>query len=150
MAIQEYQKPNYYNNIYKKVGVIPASTGAGALGADTNGVSIHTFTNDGIVVAVKIFSSDAGANGVFLYGKDGSTIIPEATIAITAASGSTAATANIDGLANAGITSIGDWYEMNGKRVLAFRAGQELKVSLTTALGGGESIWVTCLIMEKE
>ena len=47
MAIEADEKPRYYNIVYKKVAKFAASTSAGALGADTNGVLIHTFTNDG-------------------------------------------------------------------------------------------------------
>jgi len=50
MAIEADEKPRYYNIVYKKVGKIPNSQGAGALGADTNGILIHTFTNDFILL----------------------------------------------------------------------------------------------------
>jgi len=150
MAVVNYEKANYFNTVFKKVAKFPASTGAGALGADTNGVLVHTFTNDGFVVAVKISSSDAQNNGVFLYVKDGSTIIPEGSVSVPLNSGNTAGVANVDGLANSGVSSRGDWIEQNGKRVIPVKGGQDFKASLITALGVGEEIYVTCAIYEKQ
>ena len=144
------QIPKYHNIIYKKVAKFPASTGAGALGADTNGVSIHTFTKQGFVASVKISTSDAANNGVFLYVKDGSTIMPEGSVSVPLNSGNTGGVAGVDGLANSGVSSRGDWIEQNGKRVIPVAAGQEFKASLITALGGGEELYVTCVIFERE
>jgi len=150
MAIEADEKARYYNIIFKKVAKFPASQGAGTLGADTNGVSIHTFTNDGFVASIKISSSDAQNNGVFIYVKESATIIPEGSISVPLNSGNTAGVANIDGLANSGISSRGDWIEQNGKRVIPVKAGQEFKASLITLLGVGEEVYVTCAIYEKE
>jgi hypothetical protein len=150
MALTDDQIPLYHNIIYKKVAKFPASTGAGALGADTNGVLIHTFTKQGFVASVKISSSDAGNNGVFLYVKDGTDIMPEGSVSVPLNSGNTAGVANVDGLANSGVSSRGDWIEQNGKRVIPVAAGQDFKASLITALGGGEELYVTCVIYERE
>jgi hypothetical protein len=150
MAIEADEKPRYYNIIYKKVAKFPASTGAGALGADTNGQLIHTFTKDGFVASIKISSSDAGNNGVFLYVKDGSTIMPEGSVSVPLNSGNTAGVAVVDGLLNGGVSSRGDWLEHNGKRVIPVRGGQDFKCSLITALGASEEVYVTCAIFEQE
>jgi hypothetical protein len=149
MAVSAFEKPNYFNVVYKKFAKFPASTGAGALGADTNGVSIHTFTNAGFIASIKVSTSDAGNNGIFIYIKDGTDILPEGTIAVPLNSGNTSAVAIVDGLANTGITSRGDWIENNGKRVIPCEAGQEFKASLITALGAGEELYVTCVIFER-
>jgi len=150
MAIEADEKPRYYNIIYKKVAKFAASTSAGTLGADTNGVLIHTFTNDGFVAAIKCSSSDATNNGVFLYVKDGSTIMPEGIVSIPLNSGNSLTVSQVDGLANSGITSRGDWIEQNGKRVIPVRGGQDFKCSLQTATAASEEIYVTCAIFEKE
>ncbi len=150
MAIEADEKPRYYNVIHKKVAKFPASHGAGALGADTNGVLIHTFTKDGFVAAIKISSSDAANNGVYLYVKDGTDIMPEGSVSVPLNSGNTAAVAVVDGLLNSGISSKGDWIEQGGKRVIPVSAGQDFKTSLITALGAGEEIYVTCTIFEQE
>jgi len=150
MAIEADEKPRYYNIIYKKVAKFPASDPAGSLGSDTNGRLIHTFTNDGFVASVKVSSSDAGNNGVFLYVKDGSTIMPEGSVAVALNAGNTAGVANADGLLGSGISSIGDWREMNGKNVIPVKGGQDFKCSLITALGASEEVYVTCAIFEKE
>ena len=142
--------PKYYNKVYKKVAKFPASTGAGALGADTNGVLIHTFTNDGFVASVKVSSSDTANNGVFLYVKDGTDIMPEGSVSVPLSSGNTASVAVVDGLANAGVSSRGDWFDINGKRVIPCEGGQDFKASLITALGAGEEVYVTCVIFEAE
>jgi hypothetical protein len=144
------QIPKYYNIIYKKVAKFPASTSAGALGADTNGVLIHNFTNDGFVASIKISTSDASNNGVFLYVKDGTDIMPEGIVSVPLNSGNSLTVASVDGLANAGVTSRGDWIERNGKRVIPVAAGQDFKCSLQTATAGGEELYVTCTIFEKE
>lgn len=144
------QIPRYYNKIYKKVMKFPASTGAGALGADTNGVLGHTFTNDGFVAVVKISSSDAANNGVFLYTKDGATIMPEGSVSVPLNSGNTAGVSVVDGLANAGVTSKGDWPDQNNKYVIPVESGQDFKSSLITALGVGEEIYITIVVFEKE
>jgi hypothetical protein len=149
MAIEAFEKPNYYNVVFKKVAKFPDSHGAGVMGADTNGVSIHTFTEDGFLATCKISSSDAANNYVYLYAKDGSTILPEANILVPLLSGVTTVP-TVDGLANAAVSSRGDWIERNGKRVIPFKAGQELKASVQTAMGSGEEIYVTCVIFEKE
>ncbi len=150
MAIEADEKPRYYNIIYKKVAKFAASSSAGALGADTNGVSIHTFTNDGYVASIKISSSDASNNGVFLYIKDGSTIMPEGSVSVPLNSGNNTTVAIVDALSNSGISSRGDWIEQNGKRVIPVRGGQEFKCSLITATAASEEIYVTCAIFEKE
>jgi len=150
MAVEADEKARYYNIIYKKVAKFAASTSAGALGADTNGVLVHTFTNDGYVASIKISSSDASNNGVFLYVKDGSTIMPEGSVSVPLNSGNTAAVAVVDGLANAGIASRGDWIDANGKRMIGVKGGQDFKCSLITATAAAEEIYVTCLIFEKE
>jgi hypothetical protein len=150
MALTDDQIPLYHNIIYKKVAKFPASTGAGALGADTNGVLIHTFTKQGFVASVKISSSDAGNNGVWLYTKDGSTIMPEGTVAVPLNSGNGSTVANVDGIQTGVVSSRGDWIETNGKRVIPCAAGQEFKASLTAALGVGEELYVTCVIYERE
>jgi hypothetical protein len=150
MALTDDQIPLYHNIIYKKVAKFPASTSAGALGADTNGVLIHTFTKQGFVASIKISTSDAQNNGVFLYVKDGTDIMPEGSVAVPINSGNNAVVANIDGLANGGITSRGDWIEQNGKRVIPVAAGQDFKASLIAALGSGEELYVTCVIYERE
>jgi len=144
------QIPKYHNLIYKGTIKFAASSSAGALGSDTNGVLGHTFTKQGFVAVIKISSSDAGNNGVFLYGKDGSTIIPEGSVSVPLNSGNTAGVAGVDGLANSGISSRGDWIEQNGKRVIPFEAGQEFKASLITATGSSEEIYVTYSVFEKE
>lgn len=144
------QIPKYHNIIYKKVAKFPASTGAGALGADTNGQLIHTFTKQGFVVSIKISSSDAGNNGVFLYVKDGAAIMPEGSVSVPLNSGNTAGVANVDGLLNSGFSSRGDWIEQDGKRVIPVAAGQDFKCSLITALGASEEVYVTCAIFERE
>jgi hypothetical protein len=150
MAIEADEKPRYYNIVYKKVAKFAASTSAGTLGADTNGALIHTFTNDGFVASIKISSSDASNNGIFLYVKDGSTIMPEGSVSVPLNSGNTAGVSNIDGLANSGISSRGDWIEQGGKRVIPVKGGQDFKCSLITATAASEEIYVTCAIFEKE
>ncbi len=143
------QIPMYHNIIHKKVGKLPNSQGAGALGADTNGVLIHTFTKQGFVVSVKISSKDEANNGVFLYVKDGSDIMPEGSVSVPLNSGNTAGVAVVDGLANSGIASKGDWVE-GGKRVIPVSAGQDFKCSAITALDADDEIYVTCVILERE
>lgn len=150
MAIEIDEKPWYHNIIYKKVAKFPASTSAGSLGSDSNGVAIHTFTNQGFVASVKCSSSDATNNGVFLYVLDGSTVIPEGIVSIPLNSGNSLSVANVDGLANSGVTSIGDWIEQNGKRVIPCSSGQVFKAALQTATAASEEIYVTCVIYEKE
>jgi hypothetical protein len=148
MAVAVFEKPNYYNKIYKSVGLLDAAT-AGALGSDSNGVAIHTFTNDGFVASLKIFTNDAANNGAWIYILDGSTVIPEASVSVPLNSGNTAAVAGVDALANAGVSSRGDWIEQNGKRVIPCEAGQVLKFSAITTLGAGEKMWATAVIYEK-
>jgi hypothetical protein len=150
MAIEPDEKPRYHNIIYKKFAKFAASTSAGALGSDSNGVLIHTFTKQGFVASIKISSSDAGNNGIFLYVKDGSDIMPEGSVSVPLNSGNTAAVANVDGLANSGISSRGDWIEQNGKRVIPCEGGQDFKASLISATGASEEIYVTCVIYEQE
>jgi len=150
MALTDDQIPLYHNIIYKKVAKFAASSSAGALGADTNGVSIHTFTKQGFVASIKCSSSDATNNGVFLYVKDGSTIMPEGSVSIPLNSGNSITVAQVDGLANSGITSRGDWIEQSGKRVIPVAAGQEFKCSLIVATAAAEEVYVTCVIFERE
>jgi len=149
MSLSTYEKPNFFNAIFKKVGKITAGTN-GTFGADTNGTAIHTFTKDGYVASLKIFTDDNANNGAFLYVLDGSTVIPLATIAVPLNSGVNTSVVNVDALSNSGNTSRGDWIEQNGKRVIPCKAGQILKFSPTVTLGGGESMWVTATMFEKD
>jgi hypothetical protein len=144
------QIPKYFNTIYKKVGKLPNSQGAGALGSDTNGILIHTFTKDGYVGVIKISSKDEANNGVFLYVKDGSTIIPEGSVSVPLNSGNTAGVAVVDGLYGIGVASKGDWVTQSGKYVIPVAAGQDFKCSAITALDSDDEIYVTCAIFEKE
>jgi hypothetical protein len=99
---------------------------------------------------VKISSKDEANNGVFLYVKDGATIMPEGSVSVPLNSGNTAGVAVVDGLANAGFTSKGDWLSQGGKYVIPVKGGQDFKCSAITALDSDDEIYVTCVIFERE
>jgi hypothetical protein len=148
MALQTYEIPKYYTTPYRKVGVLNAAS-AGALGADTNGVSIHTFTNDGLLHSVQISSDDTAAVNVFLYLKTGSTYIPLGIINVPASSGNSGSVGSVDGLAGSGVSIVGGWIEMNGKRVEFVPAGYELKCAVLANMTSGKKCHVTVGILER-
>lgn len=140
--------PKYANLIVKKVGLLNVAS-AGALGADTNGVSIHTFGSyGGFVAGLKISTDDTAAVNVFLYSKDGSDIIPEGIVNVPLSSGNSGSVANVDALANTGVRTLGDWIEVNGKRVIPMEAGHEFKCSVLANMTSGKKCHVTALIFE--
>lgn len=129
MSLATNEKRKFANTINTGVGTLNAAT-AGALGADTNGQTILTAGSNGTIVESLVISTDdTTAVNCFIYGLSGATVRPIGIVNVTANSGNLGTVANIDALANTGITLIGQAVNENGKRVIVLEANEVLKFS---------------------
>jgi len=129
MPLATNEKRKFANTINTGVGTLNAAT-AGALGADTNGVAVLTAGSNGTIVESLVFSSDdTAAVNVFVYGLSGATVRPIGIVNVPASSGNSGTVANVDALANTGVTLIGACINENGKRIIPLEANEVLKIS---------------------
>jgi hypothetical protein len=131
MALLTSEKPVYARTLNVGVGTLNAAT-AGALGADTNGVTVYTAgAYGGRVESLVASSDDTAAVNVFVYLKDGSSnIYPLGIVNVPLSSGNSGTVANVDLLLGSGVTLLGTCVDATGKRYIPVPATWTLKVSV--------------------
>lgn len=149
MALSENEKPTYTVTVWNKVGVLNAAS-AGALGADTNGVSIYASPSAAGAIGSRveqllINTNDTAIVNVFIYilDSDGSTVIPLGIINVPASSGNSGSLASVDALSASGVSLQGCKKDNTGKFYFDLSAGQTLKCSVLANMTAAKKCWVT-------
>lgn len=141
-------KPAFANKPFNSVGSGTAIS-AGALGSDTNGVTIYTAPNTGSytigsrVDQIVISTDDTAAVNVFLYIYTGSVVIPLGIVNVPLSSGNSGTVANVDALSGSGVTLIGSKLDVTGKRYIDLQAGYLLKFAVLANMTAAKKIYVT-------
>lgn len=130
MSLNPNQIPRYAVMPKTSVGTLNAAT-AGAMGVDTNGVTIFTAdTNVGSrVYSLMLNTDDTAAVNCFIYILRSGTVMPLGMVNVPLSSGNTAALANIDALAGSGVSLLGLPVDNTGKRYIEMQANDVLKMS---------------------
>jgi hypothetical protein len=130
MAISLAEKPVYARTINVGVGILNAAS-AGALGADTNGVTVYTAgSNGGRIESLVASTDDTAAVNLFVYLKDGSSnIYPLGIVNVPLSSGNSGTVSNVDMLDGSGVRLNGMCIDQNGKRYVSIPASWTLRVS---------------------
>lgn len=144
MALSLAEKPVYARTINVGVGILNAAT-AGALGADTNGVTVYTAgSNGGRIESLVANSDDTAAVNVFVYLKDGSSnIYPLGIVNVPASSGNSGTVANVDFLDGSGIRLTGMCLDNLGKRYISIPASWTLRVSCLANMTAAKKCHIT-------
>jgi len=120
-------------------------TGAKITPADTTDLKtlFTAGTNDSVVKAINVQSTDTAARVVNLYVNDGTTDFLIGAVNIPLRSGDNGTAAAVDLLGGTLLPSLP--YDSNGKRILPLPAGYVLKVSSQTTVTAAREITVTCM-----
>ena len=100
-------------------------------------------SNDAVVKAINVASTDTAARVLSLFVNDGSSDILIGRVNIPANSGNNGTAAAIDLLGGTLLPSLP--YDANGKRILPLPAGYILKAGTTTTVTSAQSITVTAM-----
>jgi hypothetical protein len=100
-------------------------------------------SNDAVVKAINVASTDTAARVLSLFVNDGSSDILIGRVSIPANSGNNGTAAAIDLLGGTLLPSLP--YDANGKRILPLPAGYILKAGTTTTVTSAQSITVTAM-----
>jgi len=100
-------------------------------------------TNDAIVKAINVQSTDTAARVVQLWVNDGATDYPIVAVNIPLRSGDNGTAASVDLLGGTLTPSLP--YDANGKRVLPVPAGYILKVSSQATVTADKTITFVCM-----
>jgi hypothetical protein len=145
MSLSTIEKAKFTNQANINVADLSAAS-AGAMGSDTNGVACYTAgSNGGRVESLLINSNDTAICNVFVYIKDGSTIIPLGIVNVPASSGNTAALQNIDAIRGSGVTLQGLPLDITGKPYIPLKGSQILKVAVLANMTAAKHCYVTAL-----
>jgi hypothetical protein len=120
-------------------------TGAKILPADASAlVTLFTAgTNDSVVKAINVQSTDTAARVVQLWVNDGTTDFLIGAVNVPLNSGNTGTAAAIDLLGGTLMPSLP--YDSNGKRILPLPAGYTLKVNSQSTVTAAREITFTCM-----
>jgi len=100
-------------------------------------------TDDAVVKAINVASTDTAARVLSLFVNDGSNDILIGRVNIPANSGNNGTAATVDLLGGTLMPSLP--YDSNGKRVLPLPAGYILKAGTTTTVTSAQSMTVTAM-----
>ena len=100
-------------------------------------------TDDSVVKAINVASTDTAARVLSLFVNNGSSDILIGRVSIPANSGNNGTAATVDLLGGTLMPSLP--YDSNGKRVLPLPAGYILKAGTTTTVTSAQSITVTAM-----
>lgn len=100
-------------------------------------------TNDSVVKAIQVASTDTAARVVGLYVNDGTTDFLLGHVNIPVNSGLNGTVAAVDLLGGTLMPALP--YDANGKRILPLPAGYILKVNTTTTVTAARVVTVTCM-----
>ena len=120
-------------------------SGVKILPADTTALKtlFTAGSNDSVVKAINVQSTDTAARVVNLYVNDGTTDFLVGAVNVPLSSGNTGSAATIDLLGGTLLPSLP--YDSNGKRVLPMPAGYVLKVSSQTTVTATREITFVCM-----
>jgi hypothetical protein len=143
MALEAAYKPKVANVPNGGVGKILAATGAATLGNDANGIDVYTAgASGGRIYSLIGTTDDTVTSNVFVWILDGSTVKPLGLVNIPLSSGNTnAARFAVDFLD--GVNLPGLPIDNTGKRYIALKANEKLRVGVLAALTTAKSDWIT-------
>lgn len=146
MSLSQNQIPVYGIKPFSGIGILNAAT-AGALGSDTNGVTICTAeaTIGSRVDSLVISTDDTAAVNVFIYIKNGSDIKPLGIVNVPLSSGNSGTVASVDALQGSGVTLLGMEVDNNGKRYFNLGAGEILKCAVLANMTAAKKAHVTAI-----
>lgn len=148
MALATNEKPIYARTPNNSVGILNAAS-AGALGADTNGVTVLTAGAAGSrVESIVINTDDTAIVNVFLYILNGSTVKPLGIVNVPLSSGNSASIPSVDALSGVGISLLGMKTDPTGKRYLDLMIGDVLKASVLAGMTAAKKAHVTALALD--
>lgn len=149
MALTENEKPTYTTSVFNAVGVLNAAS-AGALGVDTNGVTVYLAPSPAGAIGTRVESliintNDTAIVNVFVYilDTDNTTVIPLGIVNVPASSGNSASVSSLDALSSSSITLLGIKRDNTGKYYFDLAPAQTLKVSVLANMTAGKKCWVT-------
>jgi hypothetical protein len=128
---------NFTQTIKLSAAVITPTETTTAQTAFTSG------SDDPVVKAINVASTDTAARVLSLFVNDGSSDILIGRVSIPANSGNNGTAAAIDLLGGTLLPSLP--YDANGKRILPLPAGYILKAGTTTTVTSAQSITVTAM-----
>lgn len=145
MSLATIEKAKFTNKPNNGVGVLNAAT-AGAMGSDTNGVTIYTAgAYGGRVESLMMSTDDTAAVNVFVYILNGSTVKPLGIVNIPLSSGNTASLFNIDALRGSGVTLQGLPLDVTGKPYIPLMANEVLKGATLANMTAAKKAHLTAL-----
>ena len=144
MSLTGNNMPVYATNPQNSGGSITNGTGAGAFGADTNGVTVYTAGSNGSrVYGLLLSSNDTSANNVYLYIKNGSNIYPVGQINVPIGSGSTASTSCVDAISPTNCPGLP--FDGTGKPYIELASGSTLKISVIAAVTATKTLFAASI-----
>lgn len=146
MSLVNGQVPKFaVDGPFTASGTLNAAS-AGALGADTNGVTVCTVGSfGGRVTALVLNTDDTAAVNVLVYIKNGSTIKPLGIVNVAASSGNLGTVAAVDALIGSGVTLVGMPVDNTGKRFIHLGASEELKISALANMTAAKKLYATAI-----
>jgi hypothetical protein len=143
MALSAGQVPKVANVPNGGTGRVQAGSNVVALGDDTNGVNVYTAGSEGgRIYSLVGVTDDTVTSNIFVWILDGSTVKPLGLVNIPLSSGNTLAAKFavdfLDGIAMPGMP-----IDNTGKRYIALKGGEILRVGSLAALTTAKSTWVT-------
>jgi hypothetical protein len=150
MAITQKDLPKFFTSQKSGSGTRVNADGAGALGADTNGVAVYTgvATYGSIVTSLLFSSTDTAAMQVFVYILNGSTVRPLGIVNIPIQSGDVLNAPSIDAISGSGITIAGLPRDAQGKAFIPLEPGEVLKFSMKAAVTSTKTVIGTALALD--
>lgn len=141
MALTNGQIPVLANVPNSGVAQLSGTT-IGALGANTNGITLYTAGSlGGRVYSLMGFTNDTVTGNIWVYILRGSTVIPVGLVNIPLSAGNTnAARFNTDFLD--GINILGLPLDNTGKRYIPLQGSDVLKVSTLANPSASKSFWI--------
>lgn len=142
MALTAGQTPLVANVPNGGVALIAGSSNTVTLGNNTNGATAYTAgANGGRVFSLTAVTDDTVTVNVFVWILRGATVIPIGLVNIPLSSGNTnAARFNVDFLD--GVNIVGLPIDNTGKRYIALRPNDVLRVGALANLSAGKTCWV--------
>jgi len=141
MPLSNGQIPVLANVPNSGVALLSGTT-IGALGSNTNGVTIYTAGSlGGRVYSLIANSTDTAISNVFIYILRGSTVVPIGLVPVAISSGNVTGTRNNDMLD--GINIVGMPLDNTGKRYIPLQGGDILRCSTLVSVTASRGVWVT-------
>ncbi len=125
------------------VGVVAASLNIAALGADANGADVYTAgSQGGRIYSLVGSTNDTVTSNIFVWLLDGAVVKPLGLVNVPLSSGNTlAAKFAVDFLD--GVNLPGMPIDNTGKRYIALKPNEKLRVGSLAGLTAAKSTWVT-------